>query len=323
MSSSKTVAVRPLDEVAIQEIQDLADSHAVQALKDFQPLQRALKQAAGIKALREAIQPLMASLEPLMGTPLGFDTDRGPNKKDKTPYPMETVRDIIVEALLRGLSLTGNEFTCLVGKCYTNLNGYKRLVETKLPGLTDLEIATSPPYVKAGHTCVLCRAAWKLNGNAMCLRDHRSNPSVEFAIPTHAGTGADAIIGKARRRIYKGIWELCTGSVFTEPTVDEEVPALAAPANIEPPKTQTQAVLDAVEQSKRSGTVVFQEEPPKSYLVNADQAANIATLRHLVPDEEFNLWLEQYGVFEIAQLKNDTADAIIERLRSIQRGQRS
>ena len=64
---------------------------------------------------------------PLKDTSLGFKTDEQSKlEKGKPPYAIEQVRDVAIEASLRGFSLFGNEFNMLFGGFYAAKNGLAR-----------------------------------------------------------------------------------------------------------------------------------------------------------------------------------------------------
>lgn len=311
MTTTRSVAVRPLDDKAITDIAELADRYALTAIKNFHPLKRAMMVAAGIRQLREAVQPLMPDLMPLKGSPLGFITDE---KADKPPYPAEVVRDCVVEALLRRLNVSGNEFNIIAGRCYTALNGYQRLVE-EFPGLTDLRTANTPPFIQGGQTVVKCTASWKLNGVENCLRDYNGKVGQLYAVTVHSSTGIDAKIGKARRRLYKAVYQLLSGTVFTEPDSGDETPELPAPEE----KTRTQEVIEQVRNRSNGGQPTPSATcsadtgtlPAGSSLLSPAQKSEIGKLRHVMPDDEFQLLVEQQGVFDVDQLTADGANAIL------------
>lgn len=270
-------------------------------LRGMEALDRAFTTAQGIQELRAAVTPLMPLIAALHNSPLGFDSDRNPTKgplKDG-PYPAEVVVDCVVEALMRGLQLSGNEFNLLMSRCYTTLNGYKRLVE-ELPGITDLDHAQSPPFTQGGHTCVKVNATWQYNGVKMRLKDASGNPWAIYAIRANAGMGADGIIGKAKRRMYKAIYEKCTGTRFTEP--EEEVPSLPAP---EPEATQPATKTEAI----------AQQIGPAG--VTGEQLTALAELRGRVLPEDWQAALMKRKKESVSGLTREEAREIIGELRPL------
>ena len=170
----------------------------------------------------EIMQPVMA----LMNTSLGFRTDRDPKQFDKNgqpnkPYAVEVVRDVLIEAKLRGFHTVGNEFNIIAGQFYACKNGLRRKV-TKFPGLTEFrDLYDVPRIVGDKGALVKCRATWKKDGQADSLE-------TEFAVKVNAMMGSDAITGKAERKLLKRVLDRITGMNTPEGDVDDpiEVPGV-------------------------------------------------------------------------------------------------
>lgn len=158
------------------------------------------------QAMRE-IQDLMTgevleNILYLQGSPLGFLTD----KDSAGGYPPEKVRDLVIEATLMGLAVIGNEFNIIAGRIYATKNGLTRLVR-EFPGMTDLKITEGKPEPSNNNqgAYVPMTAKWLLNGQP---------DVIEAIIPVrvNSGMGADAIFGKATRKLLAKIYSRLTGS---------------------------------------------------------------------------------------------------------------
>lgn len=153
----------------------------------------------------------------LQGSKLGYLTD-----KDKSGgYPQDVVRDCVILAMLQGLSIVGNEFNIIAGETYITKAGMTRLVR-ELPGLTDLKIVDGRPEPanNGQGAFVPMKATWLLYGKP---------DSLEVAVPVrvNTGMGADAILGKATRKVLGRIHARITGStqMLDEDKVDQEIDA--------------------------------------------------------------------------------------------------
>lgn len=169
--------------------------------------------AEAVQDLRKVVVGLVPRIRPLIGTALGFRTDR--DKSDKLPpYSEDVIADCMIEAVARGLRWTGNEFNIIGAKCYTTKEGYTRLV-LELPGLTDLDDTPGLPRMAEGGAVVPYKATWKLNGVSQ---------SIERSIPVrlNSGMGADGALGKARRKLLAAIHGRVTGSVQSLADSDAE-----------------------------------------------------------------------------------------------------
>ena len=179
-----------------------------------------LQVAAAMQEMRALLTPdIMAPIMGLMNTDLGFRTDRDPRlpaKPGREPikaYPVEVVRDVVIEARLRGFHVVGNEFNIIAGRFYGCQSGFRRKVITH-PEVTDLKDRFEVPRRLDGGAIVKCSATWKRNGIGDSIER-------EFPIKTDEYTGADAIRGKAERKLYAAIWNRLSGRVTPEGEVGE------------------------------------------------------------------------------------------------------
>jgi hypothetical protein len=210
------------DMARIEELDAFCKSSAlaIQSAHDAgSDMQKALVMArttSGIK--RRLTSEIMADVMELQGSMLGFRTD-----KDRDGgYPVEVVRDVLTQALIRRLRVCGNEFNIIAGNLYVTKEGSKRLV-SEFDGLTDLEISMGVP-VKASETTALvpCTARWKYRGDPKvleCLKTEEMDARI--AVKLDARTGQDAVLGKAKAKLYGRIYERLTGSPIS--SVDDEL----------------------------------------------------------------------------------------------------
>jgi hypothetical protein len=187
----------------------------VKSIAKLPKMQQAIRMARGIAALRDALTDdfVKATYLPLMGTALGFLADR-PNTREPTPYGTATVKDCVIEAMLRGFNIVGNEFNIISGRFYGTKAGFERQV-AEFEGLTDLVLEPGVPQSKEGGALVPFIASWKLRGVAQrmeCLL----TKDVDMRIPVkvNANMGTDAVIGKATRKMLFRIYQRISGSTF-------------------------------------------------------------------------------------------------------------
>lgn len=197
--------------------QTLATVQQSQASGDT--MMRDLAIAYGLEAMRAAFSPeVVAVVANLGGTALGFRHDLE-NKGQK--YSPDIVRDCAIEALMRGVSLTGNQFNIIAARCYITREGYQSLLAS-YPGLTDLEIEVGlpedgRPWGKQEMVFVTAAARCKLNGKAVSVECRKSAGfDGRLAVKTFSGE-VDNAKGKAQRRLLKLLYERITGSVIAEP----------------------------------------------------------------------------------------------------------
>jgi hypothetical protein len=198
--------------VKAAEIEEIANG----ALVHFQnagSMADELAVAQAIVDLRKALTPeVMAPIMALMNTDLGFRTDRDPAQKDKNtglpyiPYSVDVVRDVVIEAKLRGFRCVGNELNIIAHRFYAAQNGFfRKLTDIKsFPGLSGFRDSYGLPKITTQGATVVAKAQWTLNGK-------QDSYEQEFGIKVNAMMGADAIIGKARRKLCKRVHDILLG----------------------------------------------------------------------------------------------------------------
>ena len=202
----------------VDALDDMAGKYELAAVdEDAGPFKRALMLSSGIMRLRKALAPeILEQVMSLQNTQLGFRTD------NPSGYPVETVRDCLIEATMRGARPVGNEMNIISGKCYLTKEYFLRAVRT-FPGLTDLKDTMSIPQIQGQRAVVEFKAAWKLKGKVASLER-------EIPIRVNQGMSDDAILGKATRKGYALILQRLTGSEQSLPEGEvEEVPRRSAP----------------------------------------------------------------------------------------------
>lgn len=210
-------------ERATTDITKALESCAIDKISALPQMQQAIVLAGGMKAMRAALtEDVVKQLfMPLQGTSLGFRTD---NDKGGG-YDWVTVRDCVIESMVRGFQVVGNEFNIISGRAYFTREGFERRV-TEWPGLSALELSPGVPHTVADKGALVpYRARWLLNGKPMELvRDLVKDPTTgevrdqRIPVRLNSGMGPDGALGKARRKMLAAILDRLTGAKFT--TVD-------------------------------------------------------------------------------------------------------
>ncbi len=177
---------------------------------------------------------VMAPFMKLMNTKLGFMTDRDPSKfKSKnaqgqpldykgniiTPYPVEVVRECVIEACLRGLRVVGNQFNIISGGCYTTREGYAYLIK-QLDGLKNYTPVVGIPKKGDVGTFCQCKAKWTIGTKEDSLG---YDEPINIPVKVDDYTTADAVIGKATRKFYKRVYEKMTGVEMPDGEVGDDI----------------------------------------------------------------------------------------------------
>lgn len=143
---------------------------------------------------------LIQRIKTIENTDLGFQTDR------KEGYDIETVRSCVIQAVLTGVKIYGNEFNIICGKLYIAKNGFKGLIYRD-KRFTDLVYDIDIPIIQPAEkkAIVSYKATWKFEGKKHSL-------SHKLTTKWNAGMGDDAVLGKAERKVLAKIWSRSTGS---------------------------------------------------------------------------------------------------------------
>ncbi|MEI8288640.1 MAG: hypothetical protein WCH99_04155 [Verrucomicrobiota bacterium] len=285
MSNPQTSALQ----AAAKNIDAISKS-AMEAFASPESFEKELSVATAVQQLRTALTPaVMSEVMALMNTSIGFDTDRNPNKtpKDKdgspmTPYSVEVVRDVFIESRLRGFHVVGKEFSIIAGNFYGGVNGLERLTRTHKKVSNFRDTYDVPRALGDKGALVKCKAEWLQaddNGGKQQQTLER-----EFAIRVNAGQGADAILGKAKRKLMAAVLSRLTGAIVPEGDTDD-VPM--APAKVE-------AAAPSALFQKPTATIppAMPDEPPmegKTPLATAQEEAK-------TPRDKYARLLTQAGV---------------------------
>jgi hypothetical protein len=224
---------------ATEDIESIVQRCSVVALRKEPVLMQTIKMARGMQALRNVLteSAINGDFMPLQNTALGFLTDKPEG------YDWKTVRECVIEGLLRGFRPINNEFNIISGRFYGAKNGFERIVR-EYPGLRNLAFELGVPVMVADKgALVACEATWELDGEQMalsCQAPPKDGPGMDTRIPVrvNAGMGPDAILGKATRKMFARIYQKLSGCaaevIEGEPGDGVVIPATALPAPADP-----------------------------------------------------------------------------------------
>lgn len=235
MTNKKELTIIPTDDVANKLQEVVLSVTGKQGLTGFN---KAFLMASGIQQLRELLTPeYMAPIMKLQGSKLGFRTDKDiVDYKPGPGYPMEIVKNCIIEAVLNGLQVTGNQFNIIAGNMYMTKEGIGYLLNN-FQGLK-FQVICGLPRVNDQNTsaAVDVNIKWSLNGENF-------EEVIPIPIRVNKAMGIDAIIGKATRKGRAWLLSRITGSEITDTEV-EDVEAKIVSTKINPPKSDEEAELE-------------------------------------------------------------------------------
>jgi len=178
---------------------------------NLQGFERAYATAQSIEVLKTLLTPeYMAPIMQLQGNRLGFKTD-----KDKSGgYPMDVVKNCLIEAVLMGLQPFGNEFNVIAGNTYATKEGVGRLLAT-WRGLKYSLICGVPKPNSDGKSAVVdVTIKWTIN-------QEPKEETIPISIKMDAYTSVDAMIGKATRKGRAWLLSAISGIEIVEADVTD------------------------------------------------------------------------------------------------------
>lgn len=208
---------------ALVRIDEIADENLLATVEGGK-MSRAIMIADRMTELRKLLtEKVLEGVAGLAGTDIGFRTD----KDNKGGYEMDVIRDVTIEATLRGYRMIGNEVNVIAGRFYATRNGLERKVR-EFPGLRDLKLTAGVPHKMSEGALVEYHAEWKLNGTEDRIDCQQDGPSdTRIAVRVNAGMGTDAILGKAERKMLARIYTRLTGSAQSAGEAEEEPDEIA------------------------------------------------------------------------------------------------
>lgn len=183
----------------------------VVADNDLQLFEKAYLVAEGVSQLKVLLTPeYMKPIMQLQGNRLGFKTD----KDSAGGYAEAVVKNCVIEAVLTGVQVAGNQFNIIAGNCYITKEGFGYLLK-KVPGLS-YDITFELPRINPDKTsaAIVAIISWNFKGEK---REKR----MEVPIRMNSGMGTDAVIGKATRKARAWLYNTITGSEVGDGDIED------------------------------------------------------------------------------------------------------
>ena len=198
----------PKNEIAIQ-LNNAVGSVLNQT--NLQGFERAYATAKSIEVLKGLLsQEYMAPIMQLQGNRLGFKTD-----KDKASgYPVEIVKNCLIEAVLMGLQPYGNQFNIIAGNTYPTKEGLGHVLNN-WNGLKYSLICGVPKPQQDGKSAIIdVNIKWTLSNK-------NSSETIPIAVKMDGYTSVDALVGKATRKGRAWLLGAISGMEITDADVEE------------------------------------------------------------------------------------------------------
>lgn len=212
---AKPETIQELDKLAIACRIGIGDS-------SISPFSEALGLAGAVYHLRAALSPeVMRPIMALQGTPLGFRTDRDVKKLPQggygkgDGYPLEIVRDCVIESCRLGARLIGNEFNIISSRLYLTKEFFSRKLDETI-GRGNWRLNHSLPKNASGGAVITTRVEWLVG-------KEWTSETIELAIKGDGYSSSDQYLGKADRKAGSWLYRQVTGIYTPEGEADDAI----------------------------------------------------------------------------------------------------
>ena len=208
---------------------------------------RAIAYGMAVANLREALdEKVMKALLKLKNSKLGFRTDETMNQ----PYPMQLVRDCIIDAATLGLQCVGNQFNIIGGNMYVTKEGFTFLLRqlSQQGVLRDMKFIYHPAEISESSTMGTARNGepyqkvereGRVLVEVSCVYQGKAiNEKLEFVIRVNKGMSQDAVLGKAERKAKAWLYNFLTDQAISDgeaEVAEEQVMRDVTPRNVVKP----------------------------------------------------------------------------------------
>lgn len=198
---------------------------------------RTIAYGMAVAEMREALTPgVMQAIMKLKGSKLGFRTD----ENAQNVYPVELVRDAVIDAATLGLQCVGNQFNIIGGNMYVTKEGFTYLLR-KLSAegkLKDMKFIYHPAEIsesstqgtrKDGSMYQKIEREGRVRVDVSCTWNGKPvREGLEFIVRVNNGMSQDAILGKAERKAKAWLYNFLTDQSIGDGEAEEN----AAPAEM-------------------------------------------------------------------------------------------
>lgn len=177
----------------------------------LQGFDRAFSTANAIKELKILLNDdYMKPIMELQGNKLGFRTD-----KDKSGgYPIDVVKNCLIEAVLLGVQPYGNQFNIIAGNTYLTKEGTGHILNN-WQGLSYTIVCEVPEVSPGGKFAVVnAKIKWSLNG-----KDREE--IIPISVKNDAYSTVDSLTGKATRKARAWLVSAISGIEVVEGDVSD------------------------------------------------------------------------------------------------------
>lgn len=186
---------------------------------------RTIAYGMAVAKMRDALNDkVMTSLVKLKNSKMGFRTD----ESNGFVYPVQVVRDCIIEAATLGLQCTGNQFNIIGGNMYVTKEGFTYLLRglARAGQLKDMKFIFHPAVISESSTQgtrkdgsqyqVIEREGLAKVDMSWVFDGVPGSETLEFCIRVNKGMSQDAVLGKAERKAKAWLFNHLTDQAVSD-----------------------------------------------------------------------------------------------------------
>lgn len=186
---------------------------------------RTIAYGMAVAKMRDVLNDkVMTSLVKLKNSKMGFRTD----ESNGFVYPVQVVRDCIIEAATLGLQCTGNQFNIIGGNMYVTKEGFTYLLRglARAGQLKDMKFIFHPAVISESSTQgtrkdgsqyqVIEREGLAKVDMSWVFDGVPGSETLEFCIRVNKGMSQDAVLGKAERKAKAWLFNHLTDQAVSD-----------------------------------------------------------------------------------------------------------
>jgi len=255
------------------------------SVRDATHIEKAFTTAKSVQRLVQMLDEeiMKEYIMPMMNSKLGFKTDKDPNKNRKCNnlYSIPVVRDCVVDALLSGVNIVGNEFNIISDQMYITREGFAGKLKREYPNIWFDIISGIPKMVGEKGAIVEVEIQYREISEVEIKSLKRVIP-----VKMNSFMGTDGALGKAFRKAECALYNHLSGQVFSVGDADEMI-NITSQVKEEPP---AKSVFEQAPQAQEVKAEVIepmesQEEKFKARLkcgVTVDEIQEVCKIKEIL-----------------------------------------
>jgi hypothetical protein len=128
------------------------------------------------------------------------------------------VLECFIEALLNGLPATGNAWNIIGGRMYPRKEGFEGLLASVCRYTAKVSVPEigQALYEQGGYLKIPVEIQYKLHTDPEDAKEQRFHATYSVRLTRKNAVGVENVEGKARRKAYRDLWRVITGTLLAD-----------------------------------------------------------------------------------------------------------